>query len=149
MAKVITAPALTSKYQFPSLFIAGAITGAPWWQTELIEKIKDLNINIYNPRREHFDVNNNNLAKEQIEWEYRALNDAYYISFWFPKETTAPIALFELGRWSILDKPLFVGVEPYYPRRKDILIQMGLARPGLVVVDSLDALSKQIMEYFQ
>ena len=126
------------------LFLAGAISGTPDWQSYLIDKIKDMDIAVYNPRRKNFNIYDPSNAVEQIEWEFRALRKADCISFWFCKETVAPIALFELGAWSATPKPLVVGADPEYERLLDITVQMRLARPDVVKVNSLDALASEI-----
>lgn len=74
------------------------------------------------------------------------LRDADAILFWFPCETLCPITLYELGAWSMSDKPLFVGVHPAYQRRQDVEIQTRLARPDVAVTDLLAALVASIVE---
>ena len=43
--------------KFKSIFLAGTIDNGDSidWQKKLIEKFKDIDIKIYNPRREHWD----------------------------------------------------------------------------------------------
>jgi hypothetical protein len=104
-----------------SLFLAGGITGCPDWQADLRAQLGDLPLALLNPRRA--------------------------ISFWFPAEALQPIALYELGAWSMTSKRLFVGADPRYPRRADVVIQTRLARPALTVVDSLASLAAQILQW--
>ena len=66
------------------------------------------------------------------------------IAFWFPPETLCPITLFELGAWSMTDKPLFVGVDPKYQRRLDVKIQTKLVRPEITILESLKDLAVAI-----
>jgi len=131
-----------------SLFVAGGITGTRQWQKEFVKMLSDLDITIFNPRRENFDVSDTTAAEKQIKWEFEALEDASYISFWFSHETLQPITLYELGRWSTSEKPVLVGCDPKYPRLQDVKIQMSLARPDMVVVDSLEKLADQVRETF-
>ena len=63
------------------------------------------------------------------------------IAFWFPPETLCPITLFELGAWSMTNKLLFIGVDPRYQRFLDVKIQTKLARPELVILESLTDLA--------
>lgn len=130
----------------PSLFIAGGISNCRNWQADLAKCLGDLPIVVFNPRRANFDVNDKSAAEKQIKWEYKALHDATYISFWFSSETVQPITLYELGRWSMSNKPLLVGCDPEYPRLKDVQIQLGLGRPDIEVVSSLTDLANQIRE---
>jgi hypothetical protein len=127
------------------LFLAGAISGAPDWQRTLIEMIEDLGMDIavYNPRRKDFKDNPRD-AIEQIEWEFRALREADYISFWFCKETIAPIALFELGAWTATSKPLVVGIASGYELRLDVETQVRLARPDVPILYNLSDLASEI-----
>ena len=110
-----------------SLFLAGGITGCPVWQKEMVVKLQDLPLVIFNPRRAHFPPHEN-AVREQIEWEYTYLRKAAAISFWFPKETLNPIVLYELGAWSITNKKIFLGVHPNYQRFQDIKIQTSWKR---------------------
>lgn len=132
-----------------SLFLAGTITGAPDWQTELRDKIKTLDIVVYNPRRANFPIDDPNAAYGQIKWEHDRLREAGVISFWFAKETMGPIVLFELGVHTMTSKPILVGVEPGYPRAQDVEIQMKLARPEIKIRTTLDDLAKDIIQAFQ
>ena len=89
-----------------SLFIAGGITDCPDWQQDFVKLLSDTDITILNPRRANFPIHDSNAALEQIKWEHDNLRRAVAISFWFPKETICPIALYELGAWSMTDKPI-------------------------------------------
>lgn len=133
-------------WNFKRLFLAGSITGATDWQEYVVSKIKDLNIVVYNPRRKKFPINDPNVAYEQIEWEHKALRKAEIISFWFAKETMAPITLYELGAWSMTHKDIIIGVDPDYPRKQDVQIQTKLLRPDINIVYSLDDLILKIKE---
>jgi hypothetical protein len=130
-----------------SLFLAGGISNCPNWQAELRKLIGDEQIVLLNPRRDEFPIHNPNAAEKQIRWEYEHLRKADAISFWFPKETLCPIVLCELGAWSMTNKPLFVGIDPEYPRRQDVEIQTKLARPDVKIVYDLESLSDQIKEW--
>ena len=127
-----------------SLFLAGGISGCDNWQLGLLKLLENEDLVIINPRRKDFQINNPNMEQEQITWEYNYLKKASGISFWFPNETLCPITLFELGKVSQYNKPLFIGVDPKYARRRDIEIQMALTRPEIKIVYSLDDLAEQI-----
>ena len=140
----VEAPQEPASFSIPSVFLAGTITGSSDWQTEICQKIKDLNITVFNPRRKNFPIHDPKAAEAQITWEYNYLRKVTFISFWFAKETIGPIVLFELGAHSMTTKPLVVGVDPEYPRRQDVEIQMKLIRPELKIVYSLDDVATQI-----
>ncbi len=121
--------------KYPSIFLAGGITGCPDWQRIIKRQLISLeNITIINPRRIDFPMGDPAAGVRQIEWEHDALSKADSIVFWFPKETLCPITLFELGSWAKSPKPLIVGVHEEYMRRLDVEVQMRLARPGLPVL---------------
>jgi hypothetical protein len=131
-----------------SIFLAGGITGCPDWQSELVKKIKDLDIVVYNPRRADFDVSDPDASKVQIEWEHEMLNKSDVISFWFCKETLQPITLYEFGSYTKTSKPLIIGIDKGYERRQDVEIQAKLDRPDVKFVYTLNALSDQIFKMF-
>jgi hypothetical protein len=132
-----------------SLFLAGGITGCSDWQEYAGMSLSQLPIVILNPRRAHFPIDNPAAAAAQIEWEHRHLHKASAILFWFPSETLCPITLYELGAWSMTDKPLFVGTHPEYRRRGDVVIQTRLARPDIQIVDTLDELLARVRVWIQ
>ncbi len=128
-----------------SLFFAGGITGCRDWQSTLVKLLYYEKITLLNPRRKHFpDGDKNELTRAQTTWEYEHFKKATAISFWFPKEALCPITLFELGKQSMQNKFIFVGVDPKYKRRADIEIQMQLAKPEIKLVYSLNNLAQQI-----
>lgn len=135
------APAIEGK---KGLFLAGGITNCPDWQTELVSKIEDLDIAVYNPRRKNFPINDPSASQKQIEWEHDMLRHSDFISFWFCKETMCPIVLYELGAWSMTSKPIVIGMDPEYSRRRDVEIQTNLVRPDITITYSIDNLRDQI-----
>jgi len=130
-----------------SLFIAGGISGCDNWQEEFINSLKDTDLTILNPRRNSFKADNLDIEEEQISWEFNHLKKVSAVSFWFPKETLCPITLYELGKQSVLSKPLFIGVHPEYKRKRDIEIQTRLIRPEIKIVYSLSDLVQQVRNW--
>jgi hypothetical protein len=133
----------------PALFLGEGISGCPNWQREMIGLLAGLPLAILNPRRAHFPLHNPTQAAAQIDWELRHLRMADAILFWFPCESLCPIALYELGAWTVFwdekgKRPLFLGAHPLYPRRTDVEIQTRLARPELVLRDSRAALGQDV-----
>lgn len=131
-----------------SLFLAGGITDCPDWQAEIADLLNDLDLVLLNPRRQSFDIHDPKAAKEQIPWEFKHLRKADAISFWFPCEALCPIALYELGAWSMTRKPLMIGTHPKYSRRLDVEDQTALSRPEIKMVYDLPALSAQIRTWY-
>jgi len=121
-----------------AVFLAGGISGCSDWQKELAQMLGDEDIVLLNPRRPDFPIDDPDAARDQIEWEYHHLRLADAIVFWFPCETLCPITLFELGAWSMTEKPLIIGTHPEYARRQDVVIQMALARPEVKIMSSLE-----------
>ena len=131
-----------------SLYLAGGITGCPDWQQEIVQLLEHTNLVMFNPRRKSFPMNDPKAAEEQIEWEHFHLRQADVIAFWFPRETICPIALYELGAWSMTDKPMSIGVHPEYPRRLDVEKQTKLVRPDVEIVYSLADLAGRIIKSY-
>ena len=139
---IITVPEPIS-IEKPSVFLAGGITNCPDWQAELIEMLsaENLDINVYNPRREDFDVTDPNASKIQIEWEFHALNFSTVISMWFTGgESLQPICLYELGRHlaTRTSKDFVLGVDDNYKRKEDVYIQTKLVHPELEITNNLE-----------
>jgi hypothetical protein len=132
-----------------SLFLAGGITDCPDWQQWLRVRLADSELVILNPRRADFPIDDPNAAFEQIRWEYKHLRLATAISFWFCDRTLNPIVLYELGAWSMTNKPIFVALDPDYERRADVEVQTELARPDVRIVYSLEELARQIEQWFK
>ena len=132
----------------PSIFLAGGITDCPDWQKEIVETLKDENIVLLNPRRKNFPIEDPNASFEQIEWEHNHLRKATAILFWFPQDTLCPIVLYELGTWTMTDKPLFIGIEKGYERTQDVVIQTCLVKgKDTIFSSSLDELVKRIKDF--
>lgn len=138
-----------------SLFLAGSISNAKNWQetiTKIVHEGHTLEtfFHIFNPRRENYNVLDPAVEVEQITWEYNAIHTCNHILFWFSHETLAPITLFELG--SALKShdhdDIYIGIDPEYKRKNDVIIQTRLRNPELAarIVYSQEELVKQIIE---
>lgn len=124
------------------LFLAGGITNCPDWQTELAGMLSHQSGVALNPRRSGDFTED--IAVEQIKWEYQALRSARVVLFWFPEETLCPITLLELGVFTQRPQTrLIVGTHPNYARRLDVITQLELARPEVTVQDSLEGVASQ------
>lgn len=91
-----------------SIFLAGSIEmgAAEDWQSLLEGKLSDLDIDIYNPRRDDKDPltweqrADNASFREQVEWELDALDMADIIVMYLSPGTISPISLLELGLYA-------------------------------------------------
>lgn len=126
------------------LFLGGGISNCPDWQQEIITYLADTPGIALNPRRSGEFTEN--IADEQITWEYHALRTASTVLFWFPKETLCPITLLELGVFTQRPQTrLVVGTHPDYGRRFDVIKQLELARPEVVVQSSIQDLAQEYL----
>ena len=128
MAIIIEAPneiySLENKKNI-KLFLAGSISDCPDWQSQVIDKLKDIeDLTIFNPRRKNFPMGDPKEAEKQIVWEYEHLKATDIISFWFDKGSLGPITLYELGRHVNSNKKQMtcIGIDPDYKRKQDVEI---------------------------
>lgn len=128
----------------PAIFLAGGITACPDWQQTLTGHLTTTRYVVLNPRRANFPMSDPDAAEAQIRWEFDHLRQADLISFWFCQAALQPIALYELGAWSMTTRPIVVGVEPGYARELDVRLQTHLARPTVRVVGTLADLANEI-----
>jgi hypothetical protein len=136
------------------VFMAGGITDCPDWQAYYYDLVKHRipdDFVLINPRRDNFDVRDPSMSDEQIKWEYKWLQRASIVSFWFPQETLCPITLFELGKELGLQcgphprKKIVLGMHPDYKRRVDVETQTALVDPNIEISYTLEDLSAQLI----
>lgn len=132
-----------------SILLGGGISGCPDWQSEMVKMLSGEDLNILNPRRSKFPINDPGAGEKQIDWEITYLEGVVNpLLLWFPWESIAPIALLEFGRY--LDrKPIFVGVHPEYPRRVDIEVRVKLIRPSIQIAYTLEDLAQQVINRYK
>jgi hypothetical protein len=87
-----------------SVFLAGSIEmgAAEDWQVRVQEALSDLDVTLYNPRRDEWDSSweqreTNPEFNHQVNWEMSRLEEAEIIFLYFSPETKSPISLLELG----------------------------------------------------
>lgn len=87
-----------------TVFTAGSIEmgKAIDWQSQVIDKLKDLDVSILNPRRKDWDSSweqdpEKNPFREQVLWELSSIGKADITFFYFSPDTVSPISLLELG----------------------------------------------------
>lgn len=86
------------------IFLAGSIDmgKAVHWQKQVEEALTDIDVAVFNPRREDFDANakyseDNPYMVEQIEWELKHIDMSDLVVFYFDPNGQAPITMFEMG----------------------------------------------------
>lgn len=103
-----------------SVFLAGTIDNGDSlnWQDKVIIELINLgvkNLEIYNPRREHW---NNNHSKEemekQIKWEQDHLDNADVIAMVLLDDSKSPISLLELGLYARTNKVIVFCTSKFY-----------------------------------
>jgi hypothetical protein len=89
------------------IFFAGSIEmgAAEDWQETLAEHLAGYEVEILNPRREHWDSSwvqsiDNETFREQVEWELSGLEAADLVLFFFDPATKSAISLLELGLYA-------------------------------------------------
>ena len=130
----------------PTVFLAGGITDCPEWQDEVIKKLDDIEAYVFNPRRKNFPIHDPSAAREQIKWEFDALERCDLFTMWFSAgKSDQPICMYELGRNIALHTmspyspiTIAIGVEPSYRREQDVKIQLELIDPNIKITDSID-----------
>jgi hypothetical protein len=136
-----------------SVFLAGSIEmgSAPDWQADLERSLADLDIDIYNPRRDDWDPTwvqsaDNPVFREQVEWELDALEMAGMVVMYLAPGTISPVSLLELG---------FVAGFGFYAVRKTVVccpegfhrkgnVDIFCGQYGIPQVSSLDGLELAI-----
>lgn len=138
-------------YDFPigkkSIFLAGTIQGTITdWQAEVTDALKNFDIVVFNPRRKNFPIHDPSAAEKQITWEHDMLRKADMIQMWLAAETDGPICLYELGAWTMTQKPIVIGMDPKYRRRQDVEIQTKLERPEIPITYSMEDFTNAISD---
>lgn len=102
----------------------------------------DLDVLIFNPRREAWDASwkqaiANPVFREQVEWELNAQEQASLIAMYFAPPTLAPITLLELGLFARSGK-VIIGCPDAYWRKGNV--EVVSARYGIPLVNTLEEL---------
>jgi hypothetical protein len=87
-----------------SIFLAGTIDmgNSIDWQKEVIDGLKDYDVELYNPRRESWDSSweqtiENEQFKHQVDWELTHLEKCDLVVMFLAPNSMSPISLLELG----------------------------------------------------
>lgn len=97
------------------------------WQEMITRELADLDIDIFNPRRDDWDSSWEQDAsfapfREQVEWELDHLEKADVAVFWFDPAGKAPITLMELGLVATEQKGIVVWCPKDYWRSGNVEI---------------------------
>jgi len=140
MTTVITPPTryITNDPAIYTVFLAGAIDmgAAVDWQAEVITRLSEYgdNLILFNPRRPGNRWPEDYLD-EQIEWELELLDFADTVFMWLPKDSKAPVSMFEAGLYWKSGK-LCIGADPGFYRRRNL--ELTGKYYGVCVYPSLD-----------
>lgn len=142
---VLTPPTpLPALLAAPSVFLAGSIEmgRAEPWQDELIQRWKERDVLLLNPRRAAWDASwvqsiENPEFRAQVEWELDAQERADLILMYFAPQTQSPITLLELGLFARSQKLLVACPEGFWRRGN---VEVVCARYKIPLVGSLGAL---------
>ena len=141
---VIKPPRVVPQTNKPKIFLAGSIDmgKASDWQTEVTRALADVDVVIFNPRRDDWDSSwkqdiTSKPFNEQVSWELDQQDAADLIVMYFDPEGQAPITLMELGLYAASRKIICCCPEGYWRRGN---VQIVCQRYGLPLVDSLEDL---------
>ena len=109
----------SNKLNTKSVFLAGTIDNgnSKDWQKEVIDILEKENISleIYNPRREHWNPNPSKEEMEyQIKWEQDHLDKATIIVMVLSDNSKSPISLLELGLYATSGKLIVFCTDNFY-----------------------------------
>ena len=113
-----------------SVFLAGTIEmgNSEDWQAKAIRRLRDLPINIFNPRR--VVAPDEELISSQINWELDSIARCEFIFMHLAANTISPISLYELGllqgnnRIGQKSKTIVVACDPLYTRKTNVKVTL-------------------------
>lgn len=103
-----------------SVFLAGTIDNGDSlnWQDKVITEIINLgvkNLEVYNPRREHWSENPTiDEIENQIKWEQNHLDKANVIAMVLLDDSKSPVSLLELGLYANTNKLIVFCTPKFY-----------------------------------
>lgn len=143
-------PVRLTEIKRPSVFLAGSIDmgKAKDWQKTLTASLSDLNIIVFDPRRDDWNEDwKQDISvpkfKEQVDWEMDHLDKADVIALFLQGDTKSPISLLELGMHA-KDGKLIVCCEENFWRRGNV--QIVCHRNGIPLVETFEELEELVRE---
>lgn len=115
MSIVLTPDSAFASKLTPSVFLAGTIDmgSSVDWQEYIGTKLADLEVLIFNPRRDFYEQSDENL-KYQIEWELENLQKCDIIFMHLAPNSKSPVSLLELGMFMRNKKIILVCNDSFY-----------------------------------
>jgi len=118
------------------------------WQKGLIDALGDADVDVLNPRREHWDSSwvqsiDNPYFLEQVSWELDALEAADIITLVFLPGTRSPISLLECGMYLRTGKLIVCCPQGFWRKGN---VDIVCRRYGVSQVDTLSELEAAIRE---
>ena len=111
-----------------TVFLAGTIEmgKSEDWQSIVQERLKDLPVTFFNPRRDSWDSSweqreTNQQFNHQVNWEMNKLNEADIIFMNLLVDSKSPISLLELGL-NATSKKMIICCPPEFYRRGNVEI---------------------------
>jgi len=129
-----------------AIFLAGSVSGSENWRLHIAQSFEAENVVFLDPFNASYASADAAAFSAQIEWERRHLRRAWGRVFWFSFESLCAMSLFELGASCQSAGPLFVGCHADYRLRRDVISQLAIARPDVVVAATLDELISQLRD---
>jgi hypothetical protein len=141
-------PVIIDRVIARTIYLAGGIANCSDWQKKMIKLLRETNVNAFNPRDGNYVISDAEEYLNRVRYNRAKLDASEAVLLWFPKEQLTPVALLELGSVVASSKPVFIGIDPGYPRQIDVEIQTKLARPEIDIVYSLEDLAEQVRQYY-
>lgn len=146
----IKAPHTIISSKGKTVFLAGSIAQdkASLWQDTVVERLKEIDGTILNPRRSEWDSAwkqeiGNNVFREQVDWELDALTRADIILMFFDVHTQSPITLLELGLFAASKKLIVCCPEGFWRKGN---VDIVCDRYQIEQVSSLEELINSVKE---
>lgn len=154
MTRLFKAPNIPFvEYPVKSVFLGGSIEMglADNWQTRVWKGISDLDLDVYDPRRENWDSTweqsiENEQFREQVEWELDHINSCDLVVFYFDPNTKSPVTMMEFGLMAWSDPSAVVVCCPDGFWRKGN-IDIVCAGSNITQVNDIDELIQYIREF--
>ena len=95
------------------------------WQATAIQRLRDLEVNVFNPRR--IVAPEQKLIADQINWELDSIAGCEFIFMHLAANTISPISLLELGL--LLGglrkhKTIIISCDPCYTRKDNVIVTL-------------------------
>lgn len=133
-----------------SIFLAGTIDNGQSknWQSDVVDRLKNVNVQVLNPRRTKWDPNleqsiNNPSFVEQVNWELDSLQRCDIILMNILGDSKSPISLMELGLFASSGKLMVTCGLDFYRRGN---IEVVCDRYDIPLYDTLDELITNLLK---